>query len=245
VEGSLAVTDFLVAVRKKVAPDWAYNLIFSQNNKIVWGEERKTLFEYGEAFQRVVHLQSTYGAQGRVFFTSSSLNEPDQTSKGLGKQGNNQIERKNHNCPCRKKNNARKHPWKPKKCRKVVLALEGESGIFTKVTSEIVEHIVKRLKEPQWQLLREYLIKNGLNPQKGGKPGSNETSQNKNIIAAVLCPINDPSSQIPYIANYYIAGDFVAIVFEQILLKAGNLNLTSIKAYSTGWKPAHNAHEFK
>jgi hypothetical protein len=35
VEGSLAVTDFLVAVRKKVAPNWAHNLILSQNNKIV------------------------------------------------------------------------------------------------------------------------------------------------------------------------------------------------------------------
>jgi hypothetical protein len=54
VEGFLAVTDLLVAVRKKVAPDWAHNLILSQNNKIVWGEERKTLFEYGEALQRVV-----------------------------------------------------------------------------------------------------------------------------------------------------------------------------------------------
>jgi CRISPR/Cas system Type II protein with McrA/HNH and RuvC-like nuclease domain len=29
VEGSLAVTDFLVAVRKKMAPDWAHNLILS------------------------------------------------------------------------------------------------------------------------------------------------------------------------------------------------------------------------
>jgi hypothetical protein len=55
VEGSLAVTDFLVAIRKKVAPNWAHNLILSQNNKIVWDKERKTLFEYGEAFQRVVH----------------------------------------------------------------------------------------------------------------------------------------------------------------------------------------------
>jgi hypothetical protein len=54
VEGFLAVTDFLVAVRKKVAPDWAHNLILSQNNKIVWGKERKTFFEYGEALQRVV-----------------------------------------------------------------------------------------------------------------------------------------------------------------------------------------------
>jgi CRISPR/Cas system Type II protein with McrA/HNH and RuvC-like nuclease domain len=50
VEGSLAVTDFLIAVRKKVAPDWAYNFILSQNNKIVWGKERKTFFEYEEAF---------------------------------------------------------------------------------------------------------------------------------------------------------------------------------------------------
>jgi hypothetical protein len=79
-----------------------------------------------------------------------------------------------------------------------------------------------------------------LNSQKGNKPDSNETSQNKNIIAAVLCPTNDPSSQIPY-----IAGDFVAIVFEQTLSKAENLNLTFIKAHSTGWKPAHNAHEPK
>jgi hypothetical protein len=126
-----------------------------------------------------------------------------------------------------------------------VLALEDEPGIPTKVTFEIVKHIIKRLKEPQWQSLREYFIKNGLNPQKGGKPGSNKTSQNKNIIAAVLCPTDDPSSQTPYIANYHITGDFVAMVFEQILSKAGNLNLTSIKAYSTGWKPAHNAHEPK
>jgi CRISPR/Cas system Type II protein with McrA/HNH and RuvC-like nuclease domain len=29
VEGSLAVTDFLVAIRKKMAPNWAHNLIFS------------------------------------------------------------------------------------------------------------------------------------------------------------------------------------------------------------------------
>jgi hypothetical protein len=35
VESSLAVTDFLVAIRKKMAPDWAHNLILSQNNKIV------------------------------------------------------------------------------------------------------------------------------------------------------------------------------------------------------------------
>jgi hypothetical protein len=55
VEGSLAVTDFLVAIRKKMAPNWAHNLILSQNNKIVWGEERKTFFEYGEALQRIVH----------------------------------------------------------------------------------------------------------------------------------------------------------------------------------------------
>jgi hypothetical protein len=84
-----------------------------------------------------------------------------------------------------------------------------------------------------------------INPQKGGKPGSNETFQNKDIIAAVLCPIDDPSLQTPYIANYHIAGDFVVMVFEQILSKAGNLNLISIRAYSTGWEPAHNAHEFK
>jgi hypothetical protein len=83
-----------------------------------------------------------------VFFTSSSLNEPGQTSKGLGKQANNQIERKNYDCPCRKKDDVRKHPWKPKECRKVVLALEGEPGISIKITSEIVKHIVKRLKEP-------------------------------------------------------------------------------------------------
>jgi hypothetical protein len=50
VEGSLAVTDFLVAVRKKMAPDWAYNFIFSQNNKIVWNKKRKTFFEYKKAF---------------------------------------------------------------------------------------------------------------------------------------------------------------------------------------------------
>jgi hypothetical protein len=129
-----------------------------------------------------------------VFFTNSSLNEPGQTSKGLGKQANNQTERKNHDCPCRKKDDTRKHPWKPKECRKVVLALEGEPGISTKITSEIVKHIIKRLKEPQWQSLREYFIKNGLNSQKGGKPVSNEIFQNKNIIAAVLCPTNDPSS---------------------------------------------------
>jgi hypothetical protein len=141
-----------------------------------------------------------------VFFTNSSLDEPNQTSKGLKKQANNQIERKNHNCPCRKKDDVRKHPWKPKKCRKVVLTLGGEPGIPINITSEIMKHIVKRLKEPQWQLLREYFIKNGLNPQKEGKPGFNETSQNKNIIAAVLCPINDPSSQIPH-----TAGDFVAM----------------------------------
>jgi hypothetical protein len=55
VEGSLAVTDFLIAVRKKIAPDWAHNLILSQNNKIIWGEKWKTFFEYGKAFQRVVH----------------------------------------------------------------------------------------------------------------------------------------------------------------------------------------------
>jgi hypothetical protein len=35
------------------------------------------------------------------------------------------------------------------------------------------------------------------------------------------------------------------MVFEQTLSKAGNLNLTSIRAHSTGWKPAHNAHEPK
>jgi hypothetical protein len=55
-EGFLAVTDFLVAVRKKVAPNWAHNLILSQNNKIMWGKKRKTLFEYEEAFQQVIHL---------------------------------------------------------------------------------------------------------------------------------------------------------------------------------------------
>jgi hypothetical protein len=35
VEGFLAVTDFLVVIRKKVAPNWAHNLILSQNNKIM------------------------------------------------------------------------------------------------------------------------------------------------------------------------------------------------------------------
>jgi hypothetical protein len=50
VEGFLAVTDFLVAIMKKVALNWAHNLILSQNNKIMWGEERKTLFEYKKAF---------------------------------------------------------------------------------------------------------------------------------------------------------------------------------------------------
>jgi hypothetical protein len=35
VEGFLAVTDFLIAIRKKMAPNWAHNLILSQNNKIV------------------------------------------------------------------------------------------------------------------------------------------------------------------------------------------------------------------
>jgi hypothetical protein len=74
-----------------------------------------------------------------------------------------------------------------------VLALGGEPGIPTKVTSEIVEHIVKRLKKPQWLLLRKYFHKNGLNSQKEFKPGFNEIFQNKDIIAAVLCPINDPS----------------------------------------------------
>jgi hypothetical protein len=56
VEGFLAVTDFLIAIRKKMAPNWAHNLILSQNNKIVWGKKRKTFFEYGKAFQRIVHL---------------------------------------------------------------------------------------------------------------------------------------------------------------------------------------------
>jgi hypothetical protein len=75
-EGSLAVTDFLVAIRKKVAPNWAHNFILSQNNKIMWDKKRKTFFEYKKALQRIVYLQFTYGAQGRVFFTNSSLNEP-------------------------------------------------------------------------------------------------------------------------------------------------------------------------
>jgi hypothetical protein len=55
VEGFPAVTDFLVAIRRKIAPNWAHNFILSQNNKIVWSKKRKTLFEYGKAFQRVVH----------------------------------------------------------------------------------------------------------------------------------------------------------------------------------------------
>jgi hypothetical protein len=148
VEGFLAITDFLIAIRKKMAPNWAHNFILSQNNKIVWNKEQKTLFEYEKAFQRIVQSQFTNGAQGRVFFTSSSLGELGQTSKGLGKQANNQTKRKNHDCPCRKKDNARKHPWKPKECRKVVLALENEPGKSTKITSEIVKHIIKRLKEP-------------------------------------------------------------------------------------------------
>jgi hypothetical protein len=84
-----------------------------------------------------------------------------------------------------------------------------------------------------------------LNSQKRGKPGSNEFYQNKDTIAAVLCPINNPSLQTPYIANYYISGDFVAMVFEQTLSKAEKLNLIFIKAHSTCWKPAHNAHEPK
>jgi hypothetical protein len=92
-----------------------------------------------------------------------------------------------------------------------MLALGGESDIPTKVTSEIIEHIVKRLKEPQWQSLREYLVKKGLNP--------NETPH-KDMIAAVPNPTDVPSSQIPHIANYYILGDFVAVVFEPTSLKA-------------------------
>jgi CRISPR/Cas system Type II protein with McrA/HNH and RuvC-like nuclease domain len=35
VEGSLAITDFLIAIRKKMAPNWAYNFILFQNNKII------------------------------------------------------------------------------------------------------------------------------------------------------------------------------------------------------------------
>jgi hypothetical protein len=35
------------------------------------------------------------------------------------------------------------------------------------------------------------------------------------------------------------------MVLEQTLSRAGNLDLTFIKAYSTGWEPAHNAHEPK
>jgi hypothetical protein len=35
VEGFLAITDFLVAIRKKMAPNWANNFILFQNNKIV------------------------------------------------------------------------------------------------------------------------------------------------------------------------------------------------------------------
>jgi hypothetical protein len=35
------------------------------------------------------------------------------------------------------------------------------------------------------------------------------------------------------------------MVFEQILSKTEKLNLIPIKAHSTFWKPAHNAHEFK
>jgi CRISPR/Cas system Type II protein with McrA/HNH and RuvC-like nuclease domain len=62
VEGSLAVTDFLVAIRRKMAPNWAHNLILFQNNKIVWDKKRKTLFEYEKALQRVIHSQSTYEA---------------------------------------------------------------------------------------------------------------------------------------------------------------------------------------
>jgi hypothetical protein len=84
-----------------------------------------------------------------VFFTNSSLNELGQTSKGLEKQANNQTERKNHDCFCWKKDDVRKHPWKPKEYRKIVLALGGEPGIPTKITSEIIKHIIKRLKKPQ------------------------------------------------------------------------------------------------
>jgi CRISPR/Cas system Type II protein with McrA/HNH and RuvC-like nuclease domain len=56
VEGSLAVTDFLVAIQKKMALDWAHNFILFQNNKIIWDKKRKILFEYEKAFQRIVYL---------------------------------------------------------------------------------------------------------------------------------------------------------------------------------------------
>jgi hypothetical protein len=82
--------------------------------------------------------------------------------------------------------------------------------------------------------LRNISLKKGLNP--------NETLC-KNIITAILNPTNVPSSQIPHIANYYIMGDFVAMLFGLILLKAGKLNSNFIKAHSIFWKLAHNTHE--
>ena len=180
VSGSLAVRNFLNAVRVRIAPDWASselrNVVRDELNSV----RTLTLEQYGRWLMALID-ENNAQVQSRapsLFATLGSTPDPNDNNKKSSKSNG----RVRHQCPCRPDG---KHPWKPDQCLFIKAAVTGEPNRNARISKEEAEKILERLKEPRWKALRDAIERKGWTRQAAEGSGTNFPGT---VSAAVIDP---------------------------------------------------------
>jgi hypothetical protein len=141
VNGFLATKDFLQVVESKLMPVWGAQQLALAIEANALGEPVRTLEQYGKIFEALI--QQNERSANAIFATLGSRSD-------------------GYSCPC-KETRAEKHPWHPKDCSIIELAIMGSTTrkLDPLPTEEQLKAVRERLATRAYDKLREQLEKKG------------------------------------------------------------------------------------
>lgn len=140
VTGVLAAQDFLEAVARRMAPDWARTMQQSIIMDSVLGKPELTLDQVSRIFGMLIHEHTIRGNKDNpgIFATFGGRSDD--------RNNNNSDKNKDRapGCPCRQASD-RQHRWKPTDCRALEAAVRGNTSPPFEMSNHRRNEILKRL----------------------------------------------------------------------------------------------------
>lgn len=164
VTGQLAAQDFILAVGRRIAPDWATTQLDRIASREARGKPPITLDEYSKLF--AVKLQQF-----------ATLRDEDWPRSAFGVHAT-AATRELHSCPCLVRPD-QKHKWLPEDCDALMYAVYGRSSSRRTPEPHVCKRIRERFNSDAWSELRTKLESEHGKPEPtlGGLP------RNANITA--------------------------------------------------------------
>lgn len=164
IDGQTAVQDFVLAVGRRLAPNWATTQMDKLASREARGKPPATLDEYSKLF--AVKLQQY-----------ASMREEDYPRSSFGVHAT-AAPREQHKCPCLARSD-HKHKWLPDDCDALMYAVYGRATSRRTPEPHVCKSIRERFNSDAWSELRTKLESEHGKP----KPTLGGLPRNANITA--------------------------------------------------------------